>query len=55
LENFGNVPVELVEVQCGSYLGEDDIVRLEDIYNRSSPAMGAGGDSSGPQHEEAVP
>uniref|UniRef100_Q07KV7 mannose-1-phosphate guanylyltransferase n=1 Tax=Rhodopseudomonas palustris (strain BisA53) TaxID=316055 RepID=Q07KV7_RHOP5 len=35
LENFGDVPVELVEVQCGSYLGEDDIVRLEDVYHRT--------------------
>jgi mannose-1-phosphate guanylyltransferase/mannose-6-phosphate isomerase len=35
LENLGNVPVELVEVQTGTYLGEDDIVRLEDIYNRA--------------------
>jgi mannose-1-phosphate guanylyltransferase/mannose-6-phosphate isomerase len=34
LENPGNTPVELVEVQCGDYLGEDDIVRLEDIYQR---------------------
>ncbi|MDU0338368.1 mannose-1-phosphate guanylyltransferase/mannose-6-phosphate isomerase [Bosea rubneri] len=35
LENPGNTPVELVEVQCGDYLGEDDIVRLEDIYQRA--------------------
>ncbi|MBN8934869.1 MAG: mannose-1-phosphate guanylyltransferase/mannose-6-phosphate isomerase [Rhizobiales bacterium] len=35
LENFGVEPVELVEVQSGSYLGEDDIVRLEDVYNRT--------------------
>jgi mannose-1-phosphate guanylyltransferase / mannose-6-phosphate isomerase len=35
LENFGAVAVELIEVQTGSYLGEDDIVRLEDVYNRS--------------------
>lgn len=34
LENPGNTPVELVEVQCGDYLGEDDIVRIEDIYQR---------------------
>jgi mannose-6-phosphate isomerase-like protein (cupin superfamily) len=35
LENFGNVPVHLIEVQTGSYLGEDDIERLEDIYERA--------------------
>jgi len=36
LENPGNVELELIEVQSGSYLGEDDIVRFEDIYGRSS-------------------
>lgn len=35
LENPGRVPMELIEVQTGSYLGEDDIVRYEDIYARS--------------------
>jgi mannose-1-phosphate guanylyltransferase/mannose-6-phosphate isomerase len=35
LANPGKVPLHLVEVQCGSYLGEDDIVRLEDVYGRS--------------------
>ena len=34
LENPGNVPLELIEVQSGSYLGEDDIVRFEDVYGR---------------------
>lgn len=34
LENIGNVPLEIIEVQSGSYLGEDDIVRFEDRYNR---------------------
>jgi mannose-1-phosphate guanylyltransferase len=34
LENPGRVPLELIEVQSGSYLGEDDIVRLEDLYGR---------------------
>jgi mannose-1-phosphate guanylyltransferase/mannose-6-phosphate isomerase len=28
------VPLELIEVQSGSYLGEDDIVRFEDVYGR---------------------
>ena len=34
LENTGTTSVELIEVQSGSYLGEDDIVRFEDRYNR---------------------
>ena len=34
LENPGKVPLELIEVQSGSYLGEDDIVRFEDVYGR---------------------
>jgi mannose-1-phosphate guanylyltransferase/mannose-6-phosphate isomerase len=35
LGNPGKVPLHLIEVQCGSYLGEDDIVRLDDEYGRS--------------------
>jgi mannose-1-phosphate guanylyltransferase/mannose-6-phosphate isomerase len=35
LRNRGSEPVELIEVQSGAYLGEDDIVRLEDVYGRS--------------------
>ncbi|MGO4917084.1 mannose-1-phosphate guanylyltransferase/mannose-6-phosphate isomerase [Pseudogemmobacter sp. W21_MBD1_M6] len=35
LENPGKIPLELIEVQSGSYLGEDDIVRFEDKYGRS--------------------
>ncbi|NOZ53503.1 MAG: mannose-1-phosphate guanylyltransferase/mannose-6-phosphate isomerase [Gammaproteobacteria bacterium] len=35
LENPGRVPLEIIEVQSGSYLGEDDIVRFEDDYGRS--------------------
>lgn len=34
LANPGKVPLEIIEVQSGSYLGEDDIVRFEDIYSR---------------------
>ncbi len=34
LENPGTVPLEIIEVQSGSYLAEDDIVRFEDVYNR---------------------
>jgi mannose-6-phosphate isomerase-like protein (cupin superfamily) len=35
LENPGKIDLELIEVQTGSYLGEDDIVRFEDDYHRS--------------------
>ena len=35
LENPGKLPLHLIEVQSGSYLGEDDIVRFEDIYQRA--------------------
>jgi mannose-1-phosphate guanylyltransferase len=35
LENPGKVDLEIIEVQSGSYLGEDDIVRYEDIYGRT--------------------
>lgn len=35
LENPGKVPLELIEVQIGTYLGEDDIVRTDDVYNRA--------------------
>jgi len=34
LANPGRIPLELIEVQVGSYLGEDDILRFEDIYHR---------------------
>ena len=35
LENPGKIPLEMIEVQTGSYLGEDDIVRFEDRYGRA--------------------
>ncbi len=35
LVNPGKIDLELIEVQTGSYLGEDDIVRIEDVYNRA--------------------
>jgi mannose-1-phosphate guanylyltransferase/mannose-1-phosphate guanylyltransferase/mannose-6-phosphate isomerase len=35
LENPGLIPLVIIEVQTGSYLGEDDIVRLEDAYGRT--------------------
>ena len=34
LENPGSIPLEIIEIQSGSYLGEDDIVRFDDRYNR---------------------
>ncbi|MCX7336242.1 MAG: mannose-1-phosphate guanylyltransferase/mannose-6-phosphate isomerase, partial [Hyphomicrobiales bacterium] len=34
LANPGKIPLELIEVQVGSYTGEDDIIRVEDIYGR---------------------
>jgi mannose-1-phosphate guanylyltransferase/mannose-6-phosphate isomerase len=34
LENPGKLPLEVIEVQSGAYLGEDDIVRFEDVYGR---------------------
>jgi len=36
LANSGSIPLEIIEVQSGSYLGEDDIVRFEDTYGRTS-------------------
>ena len=36
LANPGTIPLEIIEVQSGSYLGEDDIVRFEDTYGRTS-------------------
>ena len=38
LENPGKLPLELIEVQSGAYLGEDDIVRFEDVYGRTAGA-----------------
>jgi mannose-1-phosphate guanylyltransferase/mannose-6-phosphate isomerase len=35
LENPGKVPLEIIEVQIGSYLGEDDIIRTDDVYHRA--------------------
>jgi mannose-1-phosphate guanylyltransferase/mannose-6-phosphate isomerase len=35
LANPGKIPLEIIEVQSGSYLGEDDIERLEDVYGRT--------------------
>ena len=37
LENPGKIPLQIIEVQNGEYLEEDDIVRFEDDYNRHDP------------------
>ena len=37
LHNPGKTDLEMIEVQSGSYLGEDDIVRLDDVYGRVIP------------------
>ena len=34
LGNSGTAPLVMIEVQCGEYVGEDDIVRFEDVYGR---------------------
>jgi len=38
VENPGKIPLHLIEVQSGAYLGEDDIVRIEDAYGRAEPS-----------------
>jgi mannose-1-phosphate guanylyltransferase/mannose-6-phosphate isomerase len=40
LENPGKLPLELIEVQSGAYLGEDDIVRFDDAYGRTNSGSG---------------
>ena len=40
MENPGKLPMTLIEVQTGSYFGEDDITRYEDIYAREQGAKG---------------
>lgn len=47
LENPGKVPLELIEVQSGSYLGEDDIVRFDDAYGRDCQPLEAGNSGTG--------
>jgi len=43
LENPGRIPLELIEVQSGSYLGEDDIQRFDDQYGRDPAPAGRQG------------
>ncbi len=47
--NHGTVPVTIVEVQCGTYLGEDDIVRIEDDYGRIAAGEAAPAPPTEPQ------
>jgi mannose-6-phosphate isomerase-like protein (cupin superfamily) len=42
LANPGIIPLQVIEVQIGAYLGEDDIVRLEDAYGRADRSAAAG-------------
>jgi len=52
--NPGKTPVTLIEVQCGDYLGEDDIIRLEDDYGRIAPATAGATDVAKPAKEDAA-
>lgn len=45
LENPGKIPLELIEVQSGAYLGEDDIVRYDDVYGRAGGGKKEEGDA----------
>ena len=40
MENSGKLPLTLIEVQTGSYFGEDDIIRYEDVYARGQGTKG---------------
>jgi len=48
LENPGNIPLELIEVQSGTYLGEDDIVRFDDVYGRAGATPQPGPETGNP-------
>jgi mannose-1-phosphate guanylyltransferase/mannose-6-phosphate isomerase len=47
LENPGSVPLDIIEVQCGDYVGEDDIVRLADDYGRTQTPLAPSGRGKG--------
>ncbi len=51
LENVGKIPLEMIEVQSGAYLGEDDILRLEDQYGRLAASNLAKEDAFSPVSE----
>jgi mannose-1-phosphate guanylyltransferase/mannose-6-phosphate isomerase len=52
--NPGKTPVTLIEVQCGDYLGEDDIIRFEDDYGRIAPPSAGATDVAEPAKEDAA-
>lgn len=52
--NPGDTPVTLIEVQCGDYLGEDDIIRFEDDYGRVAPSSAGATDVPQPSREDAA-
>ncbi|WP_350335324.1 mannose-1-phosphate guanylyltransferase/mannose-6-phosphate isomerase [Coralliovum pocilloporae] len=55
LENFSTSPVILIEIQTGTYFGEDDIIRLEDVYGREpEPEMATGNHSNQIDRTETV-
>jgi mannose-1-phosphate guanylyltransferase/mannose-6-phosphate isomerase len=53
LENPGNMPLEIIEVQTGGYLGEDDIVRVDDVYHRVESAPATAPAAAEPKKEKA--
>lgn len=55
LFNPGKIPLELIEVQSGAYLGEDDIERLDDRYGRTEPAQDIRQSTQDTEEEEEIP
>ena len=53
--NPGETPVTLIEVQCGDYLGEDDIIRFEDDYGRVAPSSTGPTDMAEPTSPKVAP
>jgi mannose-1-phosphate guanylyltransferase/mannose-6-phosphate isomerase len=53
--NNGSVPVTIIEVQCGDYFGEDDIIRFEDDYGRVAPASDGPTGAAEPAQPDAAP
>ncbi len=52
LENPGKVPLNIIEVQTGNYLGEDDIVRVDDVYHRDLGVTAAEPSEAEPSEKE---
>ncbi len=53
--NHGTEPVTIIEVQCGDYFGEDDIIRFEDDYGRVAPSSTGATDVAEPASPETAP